>query len=232
MLFSEELHRLGDWKPFFIREFKEPYFHELNGFIEREISGIKSIYPPKPLIFNSFFETPLKEVKVVIVGQDPYHGAGQAHGLSFSVPQGIPPPPSLKNIFKELNQDLHIPDPKQGCLLSWAQQGVLLLNATLTVREGEPKSHYGKGWEIFTDRVILHLIEEKRPMVFLLWGKSAQEKCLHLLSGKEGGELLVLQTTHPSPLSAYAGFLGSRHFSSANKFLNEKGFKSIDWRVL
>ncbi len=231
MLLSEQIEFLGDWKPFFIQEFKEPYFQELSSFIETETLGIKSIYPPKPLIFNSFFQTPLHEVKVVIVGQDPYHGPGQAHGLSFSVPKGVRPPPSLKNIFKEIHQDLHVPDFKHGCLLSWAEQGVLLLNATLTVRDGEPKSHYGKGWETLTDRVILHLIEQKRPMVFLLWGKSAQEKCLHLLSKKGEPELLVLQTTHPSPFSAYSGFLGSRHFSLVNQFLKERDLKPIDWAV-
>lgn len=226
----EQLDLLGDWKPFFEKELKEEYFKELESFLEKELETGRNVFPPKSLIFNAFFQTPLQEVKVVIMGQDPYHGAGQAHGLSFSVSQGVPPPPSLKNIYKELSQDLQIASPKHGCLLSWAQQGVLLLNATLTVREGEPKSHFGQGWEIFTDHVIKLLAKQDQPLVFLLWGKSAQEKCLHLLESNVP-QHLVLKTTHPSPFSAHRGFLGSQHFSLVNKFFKKRGVESIDWSV-
>lgn len=221
---------LGDWEPFFKKEVQKEYFKTLEDFLEKELKK-SHIFPPKPLIFNAFFQTPLHKVQVVIVGQDPYHGAGQAHGLSFSVTQGVAPPPSLKNIFKEIHSDLHLKTPIHGCLLSWAQQGVLLLNATLTVREGEPKSHYGQGWETFTDHVIEELLRQNCPLVFMLWGKSAQEKCLHLLGEEEKSKHLILQTTHPSPFSAHYGFLGSRHFSKANEFLKKNQRAPIDWSI-
>lgn len=217
------------WHPFFQKEVSMPYFKDLVTFLEKEESP--EIYPPKSLIFNSFKQCPLEKVKVVILGQDPYHGCGQAHGLSFSVCQGVTPPPSLKNIFNELMTDLHIKAPAHGCLLSWAHQGVLLLNATLTVKAGNPKSHYGQGWEIFTDHVIEEIARQDRPIVFLLWGKSAQEKCLHVLATGVSKRHLILKTTHPSPFSARHGFLGSRHFSMANEFLEKNGIQPIDWSV-
>lgn len=230
-LFRQQLSLLGDWASFSELEIQKDYFKSLEQFLAEEYSKGEKVYPPKPLIFNSFFQTPKHSVKVVIMGQDPYHGCGQAHGLSFSVNQGVTQPPSLKNIFKELQSDLHIEQPQHGCLLSWAQQGVLLLNATLTVREGSPKSHYGMGWEIFTDHVVQELAKLDQPLVFMLWGKSAQEKCLHLLSQENTQNHLILQTTHPSPFSAHYGFLGSRHFSEANKFLKKSGLDPIDWSV-
>lgn len=231
--FSHPLESLCDpsWFCFFENELQKPYFQSLVSFLEKEYERGVQVYPPKPLIFNAFLQVPLNEVRVVILGQDPYHGCGQAHGLSFSVSQGVPPPPSLKNIFKELQSDLHLQSPKHGCLLSWANQGVLLLNATLTVRESEPKSHFGQGWETFTDHVIQEIVQQDRPMVFLLWGKSAQDKCLHILEGQHSNKHLVLKTTHPSPFSAHYGFLGARHFSKANAFLEQWGQQPIDWQI-
>ncbi|MGH7889404.1 MAG: uracil-DNA glycosylase, partial [Thermodesulfobacteriota bacterium] len=178
-------------------EIAKPYIQDLKKFLDEEKKAGKTIYPPEPLILNALLQTPFWNVKVVIVGQDPYHGPGQAHGLSFSVPIGIPPPPSLVNIFKELEADLGIRRPPHGCLLAWAQQGVLLLNAILTVRAGEPKSHHGKGWERFTDAIIDRLAERPDPLVFILWGKSAQEKCHKVL----GTHHAVFQAAHPSPYS-------------------------------
>jgi uracil-DNA glycosylase len=165
----------------------------------------------------------------VIVGQDPYHGPGQAHGLSFSVPKGISQPPSLQNIFKELKEDLGVEPPEHGCLTDWTSQGVLLLNAILTVRANEPKSHHGRGWEIFTDRVIQLLCARKDPLVFLLWGKSALDKVQHIAAGTS--HHLVLTAPHPSPFSAHTGFMGCRHFSKANEFLKKIGKEPIDWRI-
>jgi uracil-DNA glycosylase len=210
------------WHEKLKEELQKPYIQELKNFLEKEKVEGKIVYPPEPLIFNAFLQTPFDKVKVVIMGQDPYHGAGQAHGLSFSVPRGITPPPSLKNIFKELAADVAIPTPEHGCLMSWAQQGVLLLNAILTVRAGEPKSHDGIGWEQFTDAVIDLLAQKKERLVFLLWGKSAQDKCHKVL----GTHHLVLQAAHPSPYSAQ-NFFGCRHFSKANAVLS----KPIDWTV-
>jgi len=214
------------WHEKLKNEISQPYIQELKAFLEQEKKDGKIIYPPEPLIFNAFLQTPFDKVKVVISGQDPYHGAGQAHGLSFSVLPGVTPPPSLKNIFKELETDLGIPRPSHGCLISWAQQGVLLLNATLTVRAGEPRSHYGKGWERFTDAVIDILAQRPDPLVFLLWGKSAQEKCHKVL----GSHHAVFQSAHPSPYSADK-FFGCRHFSKANEFLKKNGKEPIDWTV-
>jgi uracil-DNA glycosylase len=210
-------------------EFEKPYMQNLRAFLLDEKQKGKLIYPPSKLIFNAFSQTSFDEVKVVIIGQDPYHGPGQAHGLSFSVPEGVPPPPSLQNIFKEIHSDLGLPILKKGCLLSWAKQGVLLLNATLSVRAGEAKSHHGKGWEQFTDRVIQLLCEKEDPIVFLLWGKSALDKFQQIGTGSN--RHLVLTAAHPSPLSAYAGFLGCRHFSQANAFLENRGKAPIDWTV-
>ncbi len=204
-----------------------PYVQELKSFLQKERSEGKTIYPPEPLVFHAFSQTPYEAVKVVIVGQDPYHGPGQAHGLSFSVPCGIKPPPSLKNIFQEIESDLQIPPPKEGCLTAWARQGVLLLNATLTVRESEPRSHYGKGWEQFTDAVIQKLAERKDPVVFLLWGKSAEEKCSRLQEEKFSHHA-VLVAAHPSPYSV-SKFYGCKHFSKANAFLEKWGKIPIDW---
>lgn len=217
-----------NWHEALKEEIDRPYVKELKDFLGGEKKEGQIIYPPDPLVFHAFGYTPYEKVKVVIMGQDPYHGPGQAHGMSFSVPCGVPAPPSLKNIFKEIEDDLHIPPPQTGCLASWAKQGVLLLNATLTVRAGQPKSHYGKGWERFTDAVIAKLAERKDPIVFLLWGKSAKEKCAHLLAHTHH---VVLTAAHPSPYSAHDGFFGCRHFSKANRHLEEWGKEPIDWSV-
>ena len=202
---------------------------QLKEFLLREKAENQIVYPPEPLIFNAFLHTPFAKVKVVIIGQDPYHGPGQAHGLSFSVPKGIALPPSLKNIFIEIEKDLGIALSQNGCLSSWAEQGVLLLNATLTVRKGEPRSHYGKGWERFTDAVVSHLIKREDPIVFLLWGKSAQEKLQHILQNQNTPHA-VLTAAHPSPYSV-SGFFGCCHFSKTNFFLEKWGKTPIDWKV-
>lgn len=210
-------------------EFEKPYMKNLEAFLAEEIRSGAQIYPPFELTFNAFCFTPFDAVKVVLIGQDPYHGAGQAHGLSFSVPKGVPQPPSLQNIFKELKEDLGVAPPSHGCLEDWAKQGVLLLNATLTVRAGEAKSHFGKGWEEFTDRVVALLCQRQDPLVFLLWGKSAAEKCEHICTHAK--HHLMLTAPHPSPLSAHAGFLGCRHFSKTNEFLKKIGKTPIDWSL-
>lgn len=215
------------WREVLQNELHKPYVKDLASYVALERSGPYSIFPREEDQFNAFNETPFDQVKVVIVGQDPYHGPGQAHGLSFSVLPGVRPPPSLKNIFKELESDLGFPPPKQGCLLSWAKQGVFLLNATLTVRQSSPKSHHGKGWELFTDAVLRELAMNRKGLVFLLWGKLAQEKGAFL---KEiNHEHLILQAPHPSPYSASSGFFGCRHFSQANAFLESRGEKPINW---
>lgn len=211
-------------------EFDKPYMKQLEAFLAKEAEAGAVVYPPFEQIFSAFCMTPFDRVKVVIMGQDPYHGPGQAHGLSFSVPKGVPAPPSLQNIFKEMRDDLGIPVPSHGCLNKWAEQGVLLLNATLTVRANEAKSHFGKGWEVFTDRVVQLICKKKEPVVFLLWGKSALEKFQHI-SECGTGKHFVLTAAHPSPLSAYSGFFGCRHFSKANEFLNKAGIKPIDWAI-
>jgi len=211
-------------------EIAQPYVRELKEFLAEEKRRGMEVYPQEPQVFNAFLYTPFDQVKVVIMGQDPYHGVGQAHGLSFSVPCGVRCPPSLKNIFTELNDDLNIPISHDGCLSKWAKQGVLLLNATLTVRAGEPRSHYGKGWERFTDAVVSKLVERDDPVVFILWGKSAQEKCENILQHEKKGHA-VLTAAHPSPYSAHSGFFGCRHFSKTNKFLEKWGKAPIDWRL-
>ena len=210
-------------------ELEKPYIQKLKDFLSSEKERGMVIYPPEPLVFSSLSKTPFSKVKVVIMGQDPYHGRGQAHGLSFSVSHGIPIPPSLKNIYKELEADLGIPPPNHGCLEKWAEQGVLLLNATLTVRASQPKSHYGRGWEQFTDFLIEKLSDREDPLVFILWGKSAQEKCERILSQKTHPHA-VLTCAHPSPYSAQL-FFGCRHFSKANEFLQKWGKPPINWRL-
>lgn len=217
------------WGELLGEELKKEYVKKLKEFLEEEEQRGETIYPPEGEVFQALKLTPPAQVKVVIVGQDPYHGPGQAHGLAFSVKKGVRPPPSLKNIFKELVDDVHIPPPTQGELTDWAKQGVLLLNATLTVRKGEPKSHYGKGWEILTDTIVEKICEQKNPVVFILWGKSAEEKCDRILS-KRNHDHLVLKAAHPSPYSAHH-FLGCRHFSKTNAYLEKWGRGGIDWRL-
>lgn len=214
------------WKEALRDEFGAPYFSSLKEFL-REETKHAVIFPPGPQIFAAFNHTPLTAVKVVILGQDPYHGRGQANGLCFSVNKGVKMPPSLINIFKELNNDLGIPVPDSGDLTKWADQGVLLLNATLTVREGQPGSHQGKGWETFTDNVIKTVSDLRAGVVFLLWGKYAQEKKTLIDAGKH----LVLEAPHPSPYSANRGFFGCGHFSAANRYLSENGLGPIDWAI-
>lgn len=220
----------NSWNALLHKEFEKPYMLALKDFLNSEARSQKIVYPPVDLIFNALCQTPFESVKVVIMGQDPYHGPGQAEGLSFSVPKNVPIPPSLINIFKELESDLGIVRPAHGNLLHWAKQGVLLLNATLTVRRGEAKSHYGKGWEIFTDKIIQVLCERKDPIVFLLWGRSAIEKFQHIQTSNTSSHL-VLTSVHPSPLSAYGGFFGCKHFSKANEFLKKHNKEEIDWNV-
>lgn len=219
----------ASWLKKLQEEFEKPYMKKLESFLAEEIRSGVEIYPPFDLVFNAFCQTPFDKVKVVIMGQDPYHGKGQAHGLSFSVPQGVTSPPSLLNIFKELKEDLKIDLPNHGCLIDWAKEGVLLLNATLTVRGGEPKSHFGRGWETFTDRVVQLLCEKQDPIVFILWGKSAAEKFDHISSNAV--HHLILTAPHPSPFSAYSGFFGCRHFSKTNEFLIKVGKIPIDWAI-
>jgi len=218
------------WAEVLAGEFEKEYMKNLQKFLISEIESNQTIYPPTNLIFNAFCKTPFDKVKVVIVGQDPYHGKGQAHGLSFSVPKGIDAPPSLKNIFQEQVKDVQINMPTTGDLSSWAKQGVLLLNATLTVREALPKSHYGKGWEIFTDRVIEILSQSKKLIVFLLWGKSAKEKLFNVFKDIENTHHLILTAAHPSFYSV-SGFFGCKHFSKTNEFLIKNNIKPIDWQI-
>jgi uracil-DNA glycosylase len=216
----------ASWEKVLQPEFDQPYFKELTHFVRAEYSA-KHIYPPASLIFNAFNQCPFHDVKVVIIGQDPYHGPGQAHGLCFSVPPGVDVPPSLVNIYKELERDLGIPPSASGDLSSWAKQGVLLLNATLTVEAHKAGSHQNKGWEQFTDGVIHKLAEQHRNLVFMLWGSYAQRKGAFISTDNH----LVLSSVHPSPLSAYRGFLGCGHFSRANAYLVEHGKQPIEWRL-
>jgi len=207
-----------------------PEIDALVTFLQQRETAGATIYPTKQNIFASLRATPFDKVKVVIIGQDPYHGPGQAHGLSFSVPVGIEQPPSLRNIFKELQSDIGMPRPQQGTLTGWAQQGVLLLNAVLTVEEGKPASHAGQGWEIFTDAVLEQLLKRNQPLVVLLWGAYAQKKMLHLHVHIDPAQILVLKATHPSPLSV-TGFLGCKHFSKANAFLKKHNLSEIQWQI-
>lgn len=215
------------WKEVLIDEFNKPYFADLKKFLVEEKARYM-VYPPGNLIFNAFNQTPFDQVKVVLLGQDPYHGKGQAHGLCFSVPQGIAAPPSLVNIFKEIQTDIGLPVPYHGNLEAWAKQGVLLLNATLTVRANQALSHQNKGWETFTDRVIQVLSERKKGLVFLLWGRNAKAKEAFIDTSKH----FILKAAHPSPFSADSGFFGCRHFSKTNEILQKQSITPIDWRVL
>lgn len=214
------------WTPFLKEEFKKPYFLELSAFLKEEYAT-KKIYPPHDDVFNAFAYTPYDAVKVVILGQDPYHQPRQAHGLCFSVNKGIPIPPSLMNIYKELNSDLGCTIPHHGFLVDWAKQGVFLLNTTLTVQESKPNSHYNKGWEIFTDTVIQKINEKETPVVFILWGRNARNKKALITNPKH----LIIESAHPSPLSAYNGFFESRPFSRCNQFLSEQGITPIQWQI-
>jgi uracil-DNA glycosylase len=214
------------WKSVLMDQFQSPYFGTLKAFLVEEKKRY-AIYPPGRLIFNAFQRTPFDRVKVVILGQDPYHGRGQAHGLCFSVPKGIPKPPSLINIFKELHSDMGTPLPEHGNLEKWAEQGVLLINATLTVRDSQAGSHQNRGWETFTNRVIEVVSLEKNNVVFLLWGRYAQAKESLIDTSRH----LVLKAAHPSPLSAYNGFFGCGHFSKTNSYLKEHGKTGIDWTL-
>jgi len=219
------------WQEALKDELQKPYIAQLAAFVEQQYRGPVPIYPPKDLIFNAFWQTPFNKVKVLIMGQDPYHGPGQSHGLCFSVPRGIPAPPSLKNIYKELESDLHIPKAGHGCLLSWAKQGVLLLNTMLTVRHKEPMSHKGHGWELFTDAVVAALEKRADPVIFVLWGRSAQNKITRNPQWGTNSRHFVLNAAHPSPLSAHNGFLGCHHFSQINKILVDQGKTPIDWSL-
>jgi uracil-DNA glycosylase len=217
------------WQKILEEEFQKPYMAELEKFLEHERSSNIPVYPPKEQIFNAFLHTPYDQVKVVIMGQDPYHGPGQAHGLCFSVQDGVKPPPSLQNIFKEQKEDLGIAIPSTGNLIPWADQGVLLLNAVLTVQENSPNSHQGAGWELFTDAVIARLCMKEKPVIFVLWGNYAQKKVSRILERKENVTHIVLTAAHPSPLSARRGFFGCRHFSKINRALTENKRDPINW---
>lgn len=216
----------NDWLQAIGDEFKKPYYKELYQFVVNEYKN-HVVYPDSNDIFNALHLTPLKDVKVVIIGQDPYHNVGQAHGLSFSVKPGIDIPPSLVNIYKELQSDLGLYYPDNGNLEKWAKQGVLLLNTVLTVRAHQPASHQGKGWETFTDAIIKAVNKEDRPVVFILWGSPARKKKSMLDNPKH----MILEAPHPSPLSSYRGFFGSRPFSKTNEFLAENGVEPIDWQI-
>ncbi len=212
------------WKTRLQNEFEKEYFINLTNFVKKEYNSF-TVYPPGRLIFNAFDKCPFENVKVVILGQDPYHGPGQAHGLCFSVKNGVAFPPSLSNIYKEIQDDLGNSRPDSGNLERWAEQGVLLLNATLTVRAGQAGSHQNKGWELFTDEVVRLLAEEKDHIVFILWGSYAQKKGETIDRTKH----LVLESPHPSPFSANRGFFGNKHFSKTNKYLEEHGLKPVEW---
>lgn len=212
------------WKEQLKDEFDKKYFEDLTSFVRKEYQT-KQIFPPAKLIFNAFDHTPFDKVKVVILGQDPYHNIGQAHGLSFSVNEGIQQPPSLVNIFKEIEADLNIPRPISGDLTRWADQGVLLLNATLTVEAHKAGSHQKKGWEIFTDEAIKKIASNRKNIVFLLWGAYAQKKSEFI----DESQHLILKSVHPSPLSAHRGFLGCKHFSKTNEYLKSKNITPIQW---
>ena len=215
----------ASWKEVLHKEFTKPYFEQIAAFLKIEKAQGKTIYPPGSLIFNAFDKTPFNKVKVVLLGQDPYHGPDQAHGLCFSVQDGVPPPPSLQNMYKELNNDIGMPIPKTGNLTKWATQGVFLLNASLTVRAGEPMSHSKIGWAEFTDAVIKTISSEKKGVVFLLWGRFAQDKQVLIDETRH----YVLKAAHPSPLSAHNGFFGCKHFSKTNAILRQQSLEAIDW---
>ena len=216
----------NDWDEILKGEFEKEYYQRLREFLKEEYSS-QVIYPPMNDIFNALKTTAYSDIKIVILGQDPYHEPNQAHGLSFSVKKGVVPPPSLKNIYKEINSELGIPVPSHGELTGWAKQGVLLLNTVLTVRQGQANSHKNKGWEIFTDTVIRKINEREKPVVFLLWGGNAKQKTALITNPAHK----ILTSVHPSPLSAYGGFFGCGHFKSANEFLKSIGETPIDWSV-
>lgn len=216
----------NDWDDILQDEIEKPYFQELRYVLAREYKQ-HTVFPPKEQLFSALKLTPYSNTRVVILGQDPYHGPGQAHGLSFSVKPGVRIPPSLQNIYKELAQDLGLQPPNHGYLLPWAERGVLLLNAVLTVRQGQPNSHKGLGWEQFTDAVMMKLNERETKVVFILWGSYAQQKGAFIDRRRH----MVIQSPHPSPFSAHRGFLGSRPFSQANAFLESHGMKSINWSL-
>ena len=230
--FSKE-HKLStinieeSWRKRLIDEFKKPYMRQLSDFLKTEKKVGKEIFPIGSEIFSAFNFTPFDTVKVVILGQDPYHGRGQAHGLSFSVKDGVQPPPSLENIFKELKSDIGLARPKSGSLEKWAKEGVLLLNTVLTVEKSKPASHQSKGWEIFTDKVLSLLNEEKTNLVYILWGKKAQEKGTFL----NGDANLIIKSAHPSPYSAANGFFDSKPFSKTNEYLDDNGLSCINWEL-
>lgn len=219
------------WREPLQGEFDSAYMASLKDFLLAERAQGKRIFPKGGAWFRALDLTPLDQVRVVILGQDPYHGPGQAHGLCFSVPPGVRPPPSLVNIYKELKSDLGVDAPRHGFLEHWARQGVLLLNSVLTVEMGQAASHQGRGWERFTDAVIRLVAAREEPVVFMLWGSYAQRKAAFVDSVERGGRHLVLKAAHPSPLSAHNGFLGCRHFSKANAFLESRGLKPIDWAL-
>lgn len=215
------------WKKLLAEEKVKPYFIQILDFLRQEVAAGKTIYPSKEDIFNAINDTPFESIKVVIIGQDPYHNPGQAHGLAFSVQKGIRPPPSLQNIFKELQADIGIPKPSHGCLEKWTNQGVLLLNAVLTVEKNKPHAHEKIGWQQFTDTIITRLNTHPQRIVYLLWGAHAQKKCALIDTKKHD----ILTAPHPSPLSAHRGFLGCRHFSKANALLEKAGREPIDWSL-
>ena len=223
----EQVRLHDSWKLRLASEFSAGYMAELRNFLAQRKQQGATVFPPGPKIFNALDSAPFEQVRVVILGQDPYHGPGQAHGLCFSVPRGVAVPPSLRNIFAEIEIDLGIDRPSHGDLSTWARQGVLLLNAVLTVEQQQAGSHQGKGWERFTDRIVAELSKEREHLVFLLWGSHAQKKGQVIDASKH----LVLRAPHPSPLSAHRGFFGCRHFSAANEYLQQHGVEPIDWRL-
>ena len=216
----------NDWDELLKDEFGSEYYLKLRQFLKHEYFT-RTVYPPMNDIFNALKATPYSAVRAVILGQDPYHGPGQAHGMCFSVRKGVEPPPSLVNIFRELKDDLGFDPPNHGCLQKWADNGVLLLNTVLTVRAGSPNSHKGQGWEIFTDNIIRKLNERPQPIVFILWGANARSKEALIIDKKH----FIIKSAHPSPLSAYNGFFGSRPFSAANNFLVSHGLEPVDWKI-
>ena len=224
---AREIKLEPSWKQVLNDEFDKPYMLALRQFLRQEKQSGKQIFPPGPDIFNALNSTPFDKVRVVILGQDPYHGPGQAHGLCFSVQHGVATPPSVQNIYKELKADLGLEIPSHGNLSAWAEQGVLLLNAVLTVQAGNANSHQGKGWELFTDQIVALLNARRENLVFMLWGSYAQRKGAMIDRKRH----LVLQSPHPSPLSAHRGFLGNRHFSSANRYLADHQLPEINWQI-
>lgn len=224
---AEQVVMDASWKAVLYDEFDKPYFHQLKAFLQQQKKENATIYPPGKDIFRAFNSTPFHDVRVVILGQDPYHGTGQAHGLSFSVQHGVAIPPSLRNMYEELRQDVGFVIPSHGNLEEWSKRGVLLLNAILTVRASQPGSHQGQGWETFTTAAIQALSEQRQGIVFMLWGRYAQEKGAIIDTSRH----LVLKAAHPSPFSAHKGFLGCRHFSSANDYLRAQGHEPVNWQL-